>query len=43
MSTSWVPVTDLVEAVLDNRVTDAPLGLAVLAYTVRRGGGGEPL
>ena len=43
MSTSWVAVTDLVEAVLDNRVTDAPLGLAVLAYTLRRGGGGEPL
>ena len=43
MSASWVPVADLVEAVLANRVTDGPLGLAVLAYTVRRGSSGEPL
>jgi ADP-ribose pyrophosphatase len=36
MTARWVPLDDLVAAVLDNRVTDGPLGLAVLAYAHRR-------
>ena len=32
MAVSRVPLTDLVEAVLDGRVADAPLATAVLAY-----------
>ena len=44
MTASWVAVDDLVEGVLAGRLTDGPLGLAVLAYTLsrssrRRGGG----
>ena len=35
MSTSWVPLDELVDAVLQSRVTDGPLGLAVLAYAMR--------
>lgn len=35
MEPAWVPVDDLVEAVLSSRVTDGPLGLAVLAYAAR--------
>ena len=34
MQTHWVPLDELVAAVLDSRVTDGPLGLAVLAYAV---------
>jgi 8-oxo-dGDP phosphatase len=36
MSTAWVQVDDLVDAVLSSRATDGPLGLAVLAYVLRR-------
>jgi 8-oxo-dGDP phosphatase len=36
MTTAWVPVDELVDAVLSSRVTDGPLGLAVLAYVQRR-------
>lgn len=36
MTVSWVPLDDLVDAVLTSKVTDGPLGLAVLAYAVRR-------
>jgi 8-oxo-dGDP phosphatase len=36
MTTAWVPVEELVDAVLSSRVTDGPLGLAVLAYVLRR-------
>jgi 8-oxo-dGDP phosphatase len=36
MTTAWVPVDELVDAVLSSRVTDGPLGLAVLAYVLRR-------
>jgi 8-oxo-dGDP phosphatase len=36
MTTAWVRVDDLVDAVLSSRVTDGPLGLAVLAYVLRR-------
>lgn len=32
MELHWVPVDELVDAVLDGRATDAPLALAVLAY-----------
>lgn len=37
METGWVPFDDLLEAVLDDRVQDAPLVLAVLAWDRRRG------
>lgn len=36
MTTSWVPVDDLVEGFLVGRLTDGPLGLAVMAHTLRR-------
>jgi 8-oxo-dGTP pyrophosphatase MutT (NUDIX family) len=36
MTLRWVDVDELVSAVLDGRVTDGPLGLAVLAYAHRR-------
>lgn len=36
MTTTWVPLDELVDAVLHSRVTDGPLGLAVLAYAQRR-------
>lgn len=39
MTSRWVPLDELVSAVLDNRVTDGPLGLAVLAYAHRRARG----
>jgi 8-oxo-dGTP pyrophosphatase MutT (NUDIX family) len=43
MTASWVPMTDLVEGVLDRRLTDGPLALAVMAYTLRtRTGPCEP-
>jgi ADP-ribose pyrophosphatase len=34
MTTSWVPVRELVDGVLAGRLTDGPLGLAVMAYTL---------
>ena len=36
MTSRWVPLDELVDAVLESRVTDAPLALAVLAYAHRR-------
>ncbi len=40
MEMLWVPVDDLVEAVLDGRVTEEPIAVAVLAYdAIRRRGG----
>ncbi len=35
MTTSWIPVRDLAEGFLARRLTDGPLGLAVLTYTLR--------
>lgn len=35
MTTSWVPVHDLLEGFLAGRLTDGPLGLAVMAYRLR--------
>ncbi|MGN6576336.1 MAG: NUDIX domain-containing protein [Nocardioides sp.] len=35
MTTSWVPVQELLEGFLAGRLTDGPLGLAVMAYTLR--------
>lgn len=35
MTTSWVPVEDLVEGFLAGRLTDGPLGLAVMAHHLR--------
>ena len=32
MTSSWVPVTDLLEGFLSGRLTDGPLGHAVMAY-----------
>lgn len=37
METFWVPFDELKAAVLDGRVTDAPVALAVLAYDALRG------
>ena len=39
MEAFWVPMTELLDAVLDGRVREGPLALAVLAYDVlkRRG------
>ena len=37
MTVSWVPLAELREAVLAGRVTDMPLALAVMTYSVRRG------
>jgi ADP-ribose pyrophosphatase len=39
MELAWVPLEELVTAVLQSRATDGPLGLAVLAYAVRREAG----
>lgn len=39
MEVAWVPLGELVAAVLESRVTDGPLGLAVLAYACHRHGG----
>jgi ADP-ribose pyrophosphatase len=36
MTSRWVPVADLADAVLAGRATDGPLALAVLAYLHRR-------
>ena len=41
MTLHWVPVDDLVEAVLAQRATDGPLAVAVLTYALTRGGGGS--
>lgn len=35
MTTSWVPVDELLEGFLGGRLTDGPLGLAVMTYTLR--------
>lgn len=35
MDTLWVPFRDLYDAVLEGRVTDAPVALAVLAFAAR--------
>jgi 8-oxo-dGDP phosphatase len=35
MTVSWAPLSDLVEGVLDGRLTDGPLALAVLAHRFR--------
>lgn len=37
MTTAWVPLEDLVEAVLASEVSNGPLGLAVLSYERRLG------
>jgi 8-oxo-dGTP pyrophosphatase MutT (NUDIX family) len=36
MTSEWVPVSDLLDAVLDRRVTDGPTGQAVMAYSLLR-------
>ncbi len=36
MTVSWVPLRELLDAVLAGRVTDAPLALAVMSYALRR-------
>ena len=43
MTLAWVPVDELVEAVLSSRVADGPLGLAVMAYRLRKGHPAPPL
>jgi ADP-ribose pyrophosphatase len=35
MTVAWVPVAELLDGVLAGRLTDAPLALAVMAYTLR--------
>jgi ADP-ribose pyrophosphatase len=35
MSLSWVPVKELLDGVLERRLTDGPLGMAVMAYALR--------
>ncbi len=35
MSLAWVPMAELLDGVLAGRLTDAPLALAVMAYTLR--------
>ena len=35
MTTSWVPLQDLLEGLLAGRLTDGPLGLAVMAHHLR--------
>jgi len=35
MTTSWMPVQELLEGFLAGRLTDGPLGLAVMAYALR--------
>jgi ADP-ribose pyrophosphatase len=35
MTTAWVPVAELLEGFLSGRLTDGPLGLAVMAYSLR--------
>jgi ADP-ribose pyrophosphatase len=38
MTTSWVPLADLVDGVLEGRLTDGPLQVAVLALVTARAG-----
>lgn len=42
MTVSWVAMSDLLDGVLDGRLTSGPLGLAVLAYPLRRIRGSQP-
>ncbi len=35
MTTSWIPVQDLLDGFLQGRLTDGPLGLAVMTYALR--------
>ena len=42
MTTSWVPVSELLEGFLTGRLTDGPLGHAVMAYTLRKQATGAP-
>ena len=37
MTVHWVPVDELVRAVLDQRATDGPLATAVLTYALTHG------
>jgi 8-oxo-dGDP phosphatase len=37
MTVSWVPVGELLDGVLSGRLTDGPLGQAVMAHALRRG------
>jgi 8-oxo-dGDP phosphatase len=37
MTVAWVPVDDLVQAVLDKRLTDGPMATALLTYALTRG------
>lgn len=37
MTTSWVPLQDLVDGVLEGRLVDGPLALAVMTYLLRQG------
>ena len=37
MTTHWVPMADLVAGVLERRLTDGPLALAVVTYELTRG------
>lgn len=36
MTVSWAPVRDLLQGVLEGRLTDGPLGQAVMAYTLQQ-------
>ena len=38
MTTSWVPVRELLDGFLAGRLTDGPLGHAVMAYLLRAAG-----
>ena len=40
MTTHWVPMADLVAGVLERRLTDGPLALAVVTYELTRGSRG---
>lgn len=40
MTTGWVPVRELLDGFLAGRLTDGPLGLAVMAYVLRDGATG---
>jgi 8-oxo-dGTP pyrophosphatase MutT (NUDIX family) len=42
METAWVPLDELVAAVLSSKVTDGPLGIAVLAHALQKGRGTYP-
>ena len=36
MTTAWVPLEDLLDGVLDGRLVDGPLALAVMTYLFRK-------